>query len=191
MFEATIKNNQKITKTDILDEDGELVLDAKKNISDFRKIYEKWLRPVYRYCYFRVGNRNDAEDLTSQIFLKAYEGFPAYQHRGVFSAWLFSIARARVTDFYRKKSKHLHIHEVSQIPDDSNLSMQVAENQVLDQVLKMIDHLPEKKKELIRLRFVAELTYKEIGALIHRREDAVRKAISRLLERIKKEVNHE
>lgn len=191
MLEANMENNKTIQKTDSHDEDEKLVLAAMENISDFRKLYEKWLTPVFRYCYIRVGNKNDAEDLTSQIFIKVYEGFPSYQHRGYFSAWLFSIARARVTDFYRKHNKDSRINEVNEIPDDKNLFTQVEQNVLLNEVNMMIDHLPKKQQELLRLRFVAELTYREIGALLHRREDAVRKAISRIIERIKKEVNHE
>lgn len=100
MFEADIENNKDRYETDSRNEDEKLVNAAKKNKLDFRKIYEKWLKRVYRYCYFRVGNIKDAEDLTSQTFLKAYEGLSSYRHRGYFAAWLFSIACAWVTDFY-------------------------------------------------------------------------------------------
>ena len=65
------------------------------------------------------------------------------------------------------------------------------ENEILNEVLALIDSLPEKDRELIRLRFVAELTYKEIGVLFHRKEDAVRKAIWRIVEKFKNEVNYE
>jgi len=191
MFEAYIENDMDGKKTDSCNEDEKLVISAKKNLSEFRKIYEKWLNPVYRYCYFRVGNKKDAEDLTSQTFLKAYEGLPSYRHQGYFSAWLFSIARARMTDFYRKRKYDLPIIEANHIYDENNLSAQVAKNVILDQVYDMIHQLPEKDKELLSLRFVAELTYPEIGVLLHRKEDAVRKAVSRILERIKKEVDHE
>lgn len=191
MIEAYIENEMDVKKTDSRIEDEKLVISAKNNLSEFKNIYEKWLNPVYRYCYFRVGNKNDAEDLTSQIFLKAYEGLSFYRHRGYFSAWLFSIARARVTDFYRKQKKDLPIFEANEIPDEIDLSAQVAKNMVLNQVHTIIHKLSDKDQELIRLRFVAGLTYREIGDLLHRKEDTVRKAVSRILERIKNEVNHE
>ena len=57
-------------------EDHELVTAAKQNPAEFGLLYQKWLTPVYRYCYFRVGNEKDAEDITSQVFIKAYETCP-------------------------------------------------------------------------------------------------------------------
>lgn len=191
MFETNIRERVNVDETDSHDDDEKLVLSAKKNLSDFKKIYEKWLDRVYRYCYFRVGSKKDAEDLTSQVFLKAYEGLPSYRHRGYFAAWLFSIARARVADFYRKKKNELPLVEAHEITDESNLSFQIAEKEILDEVLDLINCLSEKDQELLRLRFVAELTYREIGVIFHRREDSVRKGIWRVLARIRNEVNHE
>ena len=139
---------------------------------------------VYRTCYFRGGNIKDAEDLTAQTFLKAYEGLHSNRHRDYFAAWIFSIARARVTDFYRKKKNELPLLKAHEIPDESNLSFQIAENEILDEVLDLINCLSEKDQELLRLRFVAELTNREIGVIFHRREDAVRKAIGRVFTNI-------
>lgn len=188
MFEA---NTIDVEYAGSLDDDERLVQAAQRNPVDFKPIYQKWLKPVYRYFYFRVGNEKDAEDLTSQVFIKVYEGLPHYRNRGYFSAWLFTIARARVLDFYRKKKREFPLTEAEPLSDEANLTAQTIHNEDLHEVLNLINHLSSDQQELIRLRFVAELSYHEIGSLLHRKEDAVRKAISRILDRIHMEIDHD
>lgn len=188
MFEANTIDGEHISS---LDEDARLVQAAQENSADFKPIYQKWLKPVYRYFYFRVGNEKDAEDLTSQVFLKVYEDLPRYHNRGYFSAWLFTIARARAVDFYRKKKCEVPLTEANPLPDEESLTNQTIHNDDLHQVLQLIQRLPPDQQELIRLRFVAELSYREIGNLLHRKEDAVRKATSRILDRIQMEIDHD
>jgi RNA polymerase sigma-70 factor (ECF subfamily) len=188
MFEANTIDREYASS---LDEDARLVQAAQKNPADFKPIYQKWLKPVYRYFYFRVGNEKDAEDLTSQVFIKVYEDLPHYRNRGYFSAWLFTIARARAIDFYRKKRHEVPLTEADPLPDEESLTTQTIHNDDLHQVLDLIQRLPPDQQELIRLRFVAELSYREIGSLLHRKEDAVRKSISRILDRIQTEVDHD
>ncbi len=173
------------------DEDARLVEAAQKSPAEFRPIYQKWLKPVYRYFYFRVGNEEDAQDLTSQVFLKAYEDLPHYRQRGCFSAWLFAIARARVVDFYRKKKPQVPLTEARLLTDESSPMAQAIREEELHQVLELVRRLPPDQQELLRLRFVAGLNYREIGGILHRTEDAVRKAVSRVLERVQMEVDHE
>jgi RNA polymerase sigma-70 factor (ECF subfamily) len=188
MFEANAIDREYASS---LDDDERLVQAAQENPADFKPIYQKWLKPVYRYFYFRVGNERDAEDLTSQVFLKVYEDLPRYRHRGCFSAWLFSIARARAVDFYRKSHRQVLLSEAGPLPNEASIMDQTIHNDDLHQVLDLIHRLPPDQQELIRLRFVAELGYREIGSLLHRKEDAVRKAISRILDRIQTEIDHD
>jgi RNA polymerase sigma-70 factor (ECF subfamily) len=167
-----------------LDEDAKLVVAAQQNPAEFRQLYVKWLKPVYRYIFFRVNSVKDAEDLTSQVFLKAYSDLPRYRSQKAFSAWLFTIAHARVVDFYRKGNHEVSIEEIEVPETVSDPLMSLVQSDEIQQMLKMIRGLPEDDQELIRLRFAAELNYREIGLVVNRSEDAVRKSLSRLLTRI-------
>ena len=167
-----------------LDEDTQLVHAAQRNPEAFKFLYQKWLPRIYRYIYFRVGNSKDAEDLTSQVFLKIFEHLPRYREQGRFSAWLFSVAHARVVDFYRRGHKAEVLNETTADQYQPDLLALSARNEEIRQVLSLLGTLKEEEQELIRLRFAAELSYPEIGVILNRKEDAVRKSLSRLLYRL-------
>ncbi len=174
------------------DEDTELVIAAQQNPARFESLYLKWLKPVYRYFYFRLGNIKDAEDLTSQVFLQVYKDLPRYRSRGAFSAWLFSIAHARLVDYYRKDSR-MAAREIAieklEIPSNSTgLLTQAVQKNENEQLFSLLNSLSEKEQTLIRLRFMAELSYREIGQILHCKEDTARKSVSRLLNRLKKQL---
>lgn len=77
---------------------------ARKGSEAFGEVYEEYLNGVYRYLYARTTNTEDASDLTQQVFLKAFEGFPTYRDQGhPISAWLFKIAHNTVVDFHRRR----------------------------------------------------------------------------------------
>lgn len=174
-------------------EDVQLVSATQQNPAEFKQVYLKWLKPVYRYFYFRLGNVKDAEDLTSQVFLKAYEDLPRYRNRGCFSAWLFSIAHARAVDFYRKGRREVTLDNMDLTSPSADLLSQAIYDSEVERLFALLKNLDEDEQELIRLRFMAELSYSEIGQILHRKEDAVRKSISRLLDRlqIQLEVNYD
>jgi RNA polymerase sigma-70 factor (ECF subfamily) len=176
-----------------IDEDARLTLAARDDPAAFRPVYEKWLPRVYRYFYFRVGNEKDAEDLASQVFLQAFEAIPRYRDRARFSTWLFTIAHSRMVDYYRRKRAVISLDEVEEMPITDDFSARSDRKEEIQQVLSLLKSLPEDEQELIRLRFVADLSYGEIGDILHRREDSVRKATTRLLQRLQSmmEVNHE
>src|SRR5512136_1774986 len=84
----------------VLDE-ASLIMAARSNPAVFNQLYLTHIRPIYRYIFSKVGEVRQTEDLTAQVFLEALESLPRYHHNGHFSAWLFSIARHKVVDYYR------------------------------------------------------------------------------------------
>lgn len=155
-------------------------------IGDFRQFYDRWLTPVYQYFYARTGNAHDTEDLTSKAFFKAFAARERYREQGTAAAWLFKIARNLMVDFYRKEQKETELEEASDLPDerqDFRTGMDRLEE--IEQVRQAISQLPEEDQELIRLRFSAGLAYREIGLTVNKSEDAVRKALSRVIEKLK------
>jgi RNA polymerase sigma-70 factor (ECF subfamily) len=105
------------------------------NPAAFGELYRKYMAPVYRYVYLRVGGRaTDAEDLTSQVFLDALEGLPRYQHQGHFAAWLFTIARRKAADHYRHTGEELLLDDDSgpAYPDSDLLTQLIHQEELQD-----------------------------------------------------------
>jgi RNA polymerase sigma-70 factor (ECF subfamily) len=168
-----------------------LIQAAQKTPALFKKLYLHWAGPVYKYLLYQVGNTDDAEDLTSQVFLKTYQEFPRYQHRGYFAAWLFTIARNTARDYFRKSGRQVSLEAVEKIAVQRDLLDQVIQTEEMERLNRLIGVLPEHELELTRLRYAAGLSYAEIGALVRRSEEASRKAISRLLIRLQSQMEND
>ncbi len=169
-------------------DDADMVRAAQHSLAGFKQLYARWLAPVYRYFYYRVGNVKDAEDLTSQVFLKVYEELPRYTDRGHFPAWLFTIARHNAANFYRIKPPAISLETEDPADQTIDLLAQAVQTDEIQRLRMLIRSLTEEEQELIRLRFVVGLGYREIAGVLNRKEDAIRKSISRLLARLQSQL---
>ena len=179
-----------ITKTSTcqIDDLSQLIQTAKEDPLAFAKLYDHFANPIYRYFYSRTGNQPDAEDLTAQTFLTVLEKLPRYRERGQFKAWLFTIARNKVMDHYRKKRSEVHL-TLDGIPgEQSDLLTRVIHAEQVFQVLKLIRNLAEPERELLRLRYVADLSFAEMAVVLGKREDAVKKSLYRLQARLQSQL---
>lgn len=179
------------------DDEDSLIKSAQQNPARFKPLYLRWVKPIYQYLFFMLGSQAEAEDLTSQVFLKAYEQLPRYRQEGSFAAWLFSIARNTARDHFRKSRRELPIEAAGEpaqyldpIGQDLDPLDQVIRTEELQRLDGLIRRLPETELELIRLRYVAGLTYREIGQITHHSEEAIRKSIARLLARLNAQLQH-
>ena len=188
------KPTSMLVETNSYEEDEAAIIRAAQlNPARFKPLYLRWIDPIYKYIFSMVRSQAVAEDLTAQVFLKACEQLPRYRHQGYFSAWLFTIARNTANDYFRKTSRELPIEAAGQVVSGLDPLAEAIRSDELQRLDELIRSLPEDQQELIRLRYVAGLTYQEIGALSHRSEDAIRKSLSRLISRLQNrlEVDHD
>lgn len=154
-------------------------------------LYGRYARPIYRYVYSRTGNRQDAEDVTEQVFMDALQGLAHYEDRGQEAAWLFTIARRRVADFHRGRSNPLPFDEALDTPaDQAHPEREVSRREQLAHLDRLLATLDDEQQELLRLRFAADLTYGEIGAVVDKSEAAVKMAVRRLLAQLRGAWHH-
>jgi RNA polymerase sigma-70 factor (ECF subfamily) len=175
---------QTMTKDDI----PALVTAALEDPAAFARLYDRYVQPIYRYVYSRVGGAHEAEDITSQTFMAAYEALGRYRERGQFSAWLFRIAQSKLNDHFRRSKRELGLEAAGEILEREDALGTLIRAEELSRMRSLISHLDEEEQELIRLRYVADLSFAEIADLLGRREDAVKKSVYRLLARLKSQM---
>lgn len=169
-------------------EEAQKVAAAQQDPQAFGTLYDRYAPSIYRYLLSRLGNVEEARDVTQQTFLTAYETFPRYKHNGYFSAWLFSIARSKYVDHLRKnKLRSKTVVDPGQDPPPDPLSQVIATERIAE-LRKRIGELKEEEQELLRLRYVAGLGFAELASLLNKKEDAVKKSLYRLLARLQSQM---
>ncbi len=177
----------------ISDEDAGLVAESQKDPAAFSALYDRYVQPIYRYLYYRVGSAAEAEDLTSQTFLAALEALPRYQHQGNFAAWLFRIARGKIIDYVRKQQRQAPLKDTYPA-EAADLLAQVAQADEITRLAALIRGLDEEAQELIRLRYTAGLPFAQIAVILDSNENTVKKSLYRVMARLQsqmEETNHE
>lgn len=162
---------------------------ARRDPRHFSPLYRAYVRPVYCYIYSRIGNTTEAEDLTSQVFIEALESLARYHHRGYFLAWLLAIARHRMLNYQQRRQPQVSLENIEgQARSEEDPLATLIHHEQVRRLSYLIAALRKDEQDLLRLRFVAELSYREIGVLLERREDAVKKQIYRLLVRLESQL---
>jgi RNA polymerase sigma-70 factor (ECF subfamily) len=142
----------------------------------FTQLYEAYFDKIYRYIVIKTGNKADAEDMTQQVFLKAYQSIESYKWKGApFSAWLFRIAHNQIVDFFRKQSKRptVPLEEWTAVSSDNPLRT-VESHFDIERLRKATLQLTSAQQEVISLRFAGGLAIAEVARTMGKSEGAVK-----------------
>jgi len=170
------------------EDQGDLLQMTDHNPAAFARLYDRHVQSIYAYLLAKTGDVADAEDLTSQTFLAAYEKLSKNRFQGRFVPWLFCIARNKLVDFYRKNKRHFTVNNLSQIGVELDSLQDIIQAEKINALSGLVKNLPETDFELLHLRLVTELTFQEIAVIQRKNEAAVKKAYYRLIERMKKDM---
>ena len=180
--------------TGLPNDDAALVEQAQRNPQDFGAIYDRYVDKIYTYIYYRTGNIHDAEDLTTNVFMRAMNHLPKYVDRGLpFSSWLYRIAHNLVSNWYRdQKRRELVQLEHSTLPEDPSNSPDnvTVTNEQTEMLLEAIRSLPSDRQELLILKFVEKLSNKQIGLTMRRSEGAIKSLYHRTLTSLRSNINN-
>lgn len=162
----------------------------------FDKLVDLFWPDIYRMVYFRAKNPMDAEDLAQEVFLKAYASLERLRRPESFRSWLFSIALNLVRDFHRKGRglnllKSLNAGQDDYTPEPVDQDSESALDGVLRhefwrEIKSFTKELPEKEREVFTLRFLDQLSIKEIAQIMDRAEGSIKSHLFRAVAKLRR-----
>ena len=169
-----------------------LVEQARSNPAAFGALYERYVDRIYAYIYRRVGNTQDAEDLTARTFYRALDRLETYEDRGLpFGAWLFRIAHNLVANWHRDHSRRrfLPLDKLWGHGSTSHTPEFLVELEERREALwSAINRLPKDRRDLLLYKFSNRLSNLEIGALMNKSESAVKSLYFRTLASLRRDL---
>ncbi|MGC9049027.1 MAG: RNA polymerase sigma factor [Patescibacteria group bacterium] len=162
------------------------------NQQAFAKIYDFYLDKIYRFIYFRVSDENLARDFTSETFIKVLNYIKGGQEIENFQSFLYQTARNLIVDFYRqKRQEELPIDEFIEenIVEEKDLASEVADKFELEKIQNALKQIPDHYREVIVLRFIEDLPFKEIAKIIGLKEDHTRVLVHRGLKMLRQQLS--
>jgi RNA polymerase sigma-70 factor (ECF subfamily) len=146
---------------------------------------------IYSYLHVSVGNRHDAEDLTTQTFLKMLEKIGSFKWQSApFSAWLFRIAHNLAMDHFRSRRRWQPEEEVPEPPGEEEPSAELVAMRTIgrESMLKLIDQLSPEQQQVLTLKFVFNLPNAEVAAILDKTEGAIKSLQHRALVSLQKQI---
>ncbi len=175
-------------------DDAALVQLAKEDPEAFGELYERYVTKIYNYIYYRVGDQEEAEDLTARTFFRALRKIGSYEERGLpFSAWLYRIAHNLVANWHRSQSrrKSVQLDElVTATSDVSSPGALVEKQETRELLLDVIRELPEDRQQLLILKFVERMPNAKIGQVMGRTESSIKSLYHRTLKTLRSDLQN-
>jgi len=158
------------------------------DVAAFGEIYDTHVDSVYRYLLYRVREPSDAEDLTSEVFTRAFANIHRYRWQGKsFLAWLYTIARNAVTDRRRRDRPTVELDSAYGLAEEGPTAHDRAVlGEEVDALRGAVKHLTGEQQEVLVLRFVENMSSREVASILGKNEGAIRALQFRALGRLRK-----
>lgn len=179
---------EKINKKDQVEEENIIILQSQSDPEAFRPLYQKYFKQIFLFILHRVGDRQSASDIASQVFLKALLNIKKFQIRNLpFSAWLFRIAFNECNDFFRKNKRYRFVsienENVQELFEELTSDTQLEDlHQRLPSILQK---LGDEELQLIELRFFEQRPFKEVADILNITENNAKVKVYRALQKMK------
>ncbi|MBN1190286.1 MAG: RNA polymerase sigma factor [Dehalococcoidales bacterium] len=153
----------------------------------FGRLYDIYADRIYRHVYYRTSNVEDAQDLTQEVFTRAWKALPKYKKtRTPFLGWLFTISHNLVVDYYRTKKDHAYLDNEIMIEDRGKSPEHLLDAEFTQQeIRRAILQLPGDQQQVIIMSFIEGFEYSEISAALNKSEGNIRVIMHRGLKKMR------
>ncbi len=152
----------------------------------FEEVYDEYADRIYRFIYYKMYHTETAEDILSQVFLKAYEKWESYDpDKGSVSSWLYAIAGNTVIDHYRKKRPTADIDDVWDLSSDEDIQIDAERKDQMNEIRGCLEKIDREQRDLVIMRIWDELSFKEIADITGKTEAGCKMSFYRALKKLK------
>lgn len=171
-----------------IEEEWLMIQEAKENPVAFGPIYQRYYQQIFRYISLRTVDREQAADVTSQVFLKAMNHLHKYQFKGVpFASWLYRIAKSEVYQSHRDRQFEFPLSEQQKIDSGDTLDNDVEYlEERKNRLLRALRLLKKEEIDLIEMRFFERMSFAEIGEQIGLTENNAKVKTFRVVQKLKR-----
>ncbi|MFH1292339.1 MAG: RNA polymerase sigma factor [bacterium] len=164
-------------------------LQTKKDPDAFTELYDHYVKQIYRFVFFKVSRHEEAEDITSEVFLKAWHYISAGNKIESFTGLLYRLARNQIVDLYRNKSRHIEIslEQGMDMAEDRDMDTpnQLGQKMEIQKIRQSLKRLKQEYQEVITLRYIDELKIGEIAEIMGKGKVNVRVTLHRAIKKLK------
>jgi RNA polymerase sigma-70 factor (ECF subfamily) len=170
-----------------MDSDRVLVARAQEDKEVFSELYERYLGQIFRYFASRTGDKDLAEDLSSETFIKAFDKFEEYDFsERPFKAWIFRIGHNVLMDHFRKKGNNLtSLEDIGEQADGENLSEKAHFKLLAAKIHDFLDDFSAEEKDILLMKLSSDLKFSEIAELLGKNESTIKTKYFRSLKVLK------
>ena len=162
-------------------------IQTRRDPEAYGELYDRYVRQIYRFVYFKVSSREEAEDITADVFLKVWNYLQEHADIKSFSGLLYRIARNAVVDVYRTRTtqnlSHEDVREMD-IADQGIWQEKIELSLEHGKILQALKKLKEEYREVITLRFIDGLDMGEIAAIMNKGQVTVRVTLHRAIKKL-------
>lgn len=157
------------------------------DLKAFDELYCRYLKPIYGYIYKRVNHREDAEDITQDVFVRVFRYIKNFRNEASFVTWLYLITKNEISRFFRKRSQLRLFLKESHTYSEENFSMEIGEREhSIFLLYQAIQTLPPRQREAAILHGLKEVPFSKMSPLLGKSKQATKSTYYRAIRNLRK-----